>query len=125
MSDIPKTRQQLEKFAAALADAGGRAWAGKEEDQETMKKALAILARDFSVGPGSDLDRLIDRSYHSYRVGAQEFAGFTVAELDKLMEGDLPLRDQEILYEFRQVIQREVQRRYPGFDLEAQARRHT
>lgn len=120
-----KNRQQIQQFAEALAELSGRVWAGKEEDQVVLKKALGILARDFQVGPSESLDKTIDRSFYSYRVGAQEFAGFTVSELDKLMEGDLPLRDQEILYEFRQVIQRAVTRRFPGFDLEAEAARHT
>jgi hypothetical protein len=59
-----------------------------------------------------------------YAVGTQEFAGHAAMRIDKMMEGDLTLRDQEILYELRKQLAGEVQRRYPNFDLDAEAKRH-
>jgi hypothetical protein len=56
--------------------------------------------------------------------GTREFAGFIVSRLDLVMERGISLRDQEILYEFRALVVAEIARRFPEFDLEAEARTH-
>lgn len=119
-----EAQRKVAEFRAALADLSTRLPAGSEKLEPVLDQALQAIARDFELGPESKIPKQIDRSFYTYRRGAQEFAGYVVAELDRTMEGDLSLRDQQILYDFRTKIQGELARRYPHFDLEAEALRH-
>lgn len=75
--------------------------------------------------PSSDSHAENCRLYtQAWGSGTREFAGHVVMRIDRMMEGGLDHRDQEILYRLRKEISTEIGRRFPGFDLDEEARRH-
>lgn len=62
--------------------------------------------------------------FEGYATGSQERTAWCVMMIDQIMSSGIRYRDQEILMRLREEIFKDTTRRYPGFDLEHEARKH-